>query len=133
MFNSGEGGPNNGENAEFSKKNKVVGISEYKEGKKIVEAPESQKLNDLESEPGIANPELSEYRVELSESATFNDLLGLVEFEHGRDVADKVKDEIEYQIQNLQPEVGVFSLDSRILDFYEEAGEAEYWLPVILG
>jgi hypothetical protein len=78
-------------------------------------------------------PEVIDVATELSESATFNDLLDLVEFEHGKDAADKVKDEIEYQIQNMQPEVGVFSLDRRILDFYVEAGEAEYWLPVILG
>jgi len=132
MFNSGEGGSENGENSKLPEKNNVVDISEYRQEKNNdVEAPRPQEFASPESEPGIANPELADYRVELPESATFNDFLELMEIEFGDVVAGKVEAEIQYQIQTRQSEG--FSLDMKILDFYEEVGEAEYWLPVILG
>jgi hypothetical protein len=85
-----------------------------------------------ESEPGIANPELAELRVELPETATFNDLVDYARFEFGDDAADKVLAEIQFQTQQ---EDG-FSLSMKILDLrtlYETPEDAQYWLPVIFG
>lgn len=88
--------------------------------------------DETEKEPGIANPELAEYRVELSESATFQDLIDMVRFEFGDIAADKVISEIKYQTQQEDS----FRFDLKILDMtdlYEDAHDAQYWLPVILG
>ena len=94
--------------------------------------PDEQVEFDIEElEPGIANPELVDYRVELDRNATFQDLIDKIRFEHGDEAASKVQLEIDWQMQQQDD----FTMGTRILEYYSERGytlgNVQYRLPVI--
>lgn len=69
--------------------------------------------------------------MELEPTASFQDLVDLIRFEHGEEAAKKVQSEIDWQMQQEDE----FKMTDNIVEFYESRGHSresiEYWLPVI--